>query len=179
MPLAVTLCLDQKTTAIVRRIWRALSETLDVHEIPDLGYAPHVTLAVIEAETIAPSIEAALLGIAGAARRLPITFTGFDTFPGPPPVVWLAPAVTTSLLDLHDRVCAALKTVPVHPHYLPKTWMPHVTLSQTDRQGATGIVEAVMADWAGPVQGESDRIELLSFPPIAIMRSLALRPASD
>lgn len=178
MSLAVTLRLDTAAAGPVERIWHGLAERLGVREVLDLGYHPHITLAVIEAEVLPAAVEEALFTVADGVPRLPVNLAGFGIFPDPPATVWLAHAVTSELLALHERVTAALRPVPVRPHDLPRAWLPHVTLSQTDRHPPARILEAAVALWGGPIRGEAGRLELVAFPPAVIRRSQVLIAAS-
>ncbi|GLS22636.1 hypothetical protein GCM10007874_56560 [Labrys miyagiensis] len=174
MSLAVTLRLDAAAAGPVERIWHGLAEQLGVREVLDLGYHPHITLAVIEAAALPAVVEEAVFAVADGVPPLPVNLAGFGIFPDPPPTVWLAPAVTSELLALHERVTMALRPIPIRPHDLPRAWVPHVTLSQSDRHPPARILEIAMALWGGPIRGDTGRIELVAFPPAVIRRSQAL-----
>ena len=79
--------------------------------------------------------------MAADTRTLLISLAGLGVFPDPPAVVWLAPAVTSDLLILHERIAMALRPVPVRPHDLPRARVPHVTLSQSERHPPARTVE--------------------------------------
>jgi 2'-5' RNA ligase superfamily protein len=58
--------------------------------------------------------------------------------------VWLAPAVTSALLERQEAVAgAALEAgAEVHPHYLPGDWLPHLTLAPRLRLDTLPVVAA-------------------------------------
>ncbi|WP_426956455.1 2'-5' RNA ligase family protein [Muricoccus radiodurans] len=110
-------------------------------------------------------------------EALPLLIAGLGVFPGGPPVVWAAPAVTVRLLSLHDSLCTALAPFPVHPHYRPGSWVPHVTLSQAGVTTAARAVEIAMSAWDGPIEGRLDRVELVRFRPVSVLWGCALQPS--
>jgi 2'-5' RNA ligase len=102
---------------------------------------------------------------------MPVTLAGLGVFPGNPPVVWAVPAVPVELFEWHRALHAALSPLSVHPHYRPGSWVPHVTLGQP---AATAAIEAALAVWDGPLTALLDRVELVRFPPAAVLRSIVL-----
>jgi 2'-5' RNA ligase len=130
MPYAVTLHLDPAAAARVQRMWHALADLTGEDDALRLGYPPHLTLAVLPDTVPAPSIKAAVLRVAAVWDALPVTLAGLAVFPGTPPVLWAAPVPSNSLLARHGMLHAALAPLPVHPHYRPGGWVPHVTLSR-------------------------------------------------
>ena len=177
MPLAVTLCLDPAAAGRVERLWQALFDRLGEDDTRSLGYRPHVTLAILPDSAPLAPLDAAVRILATAAEAaIPITLSGLAVFPGTPPVLWAAPAPTRRLLALHARLLAALDTLPVHPHYRPGAWVPHVTLAKNSRADAHALLQAALPAWDGPVHGLLDRIDLVRFRPVEVLHSEALGP---
>src|SRR3954451_22660067 len=120
MPLAATLVLDEAGAAPVRAMWQALAAAGLARDALELGYPPHLTLAVWEAAPEAAALAALAAGWAALALRR----AGFGVFPGGG--LWLAPVVTSELLARHAALHAALPGLASHPHYAPGAWVPHV-----------------------------------------------------
>ena len=57
--------------------------------------------------------------------------------------------------------------------------MPHVTLSKKGQPSAARAVEIVASVWEGPVSARLERIELVRFRPVQVLRSEALKPRSQ
>ena len=63
----------------------------------------------------------------GRWRALPISLSGIGISPGLSSIIFAAPVVTLDLLALQTDLVDGTG-LPVHPHYRPGTWVPHVTL---------------------------------------------------
>jgi 2'-5' RNA ligase len=178
MPYAVTLRLDPAAAARVERIWHALADLTGEDDAPRLGYPPHLTLAVLPDTAPAPSVEAAVSRMAAAWDALPVTLAGLAVFPGTPPVLWAAPVPSDDLLARHGMLHAALAPLPVHPHYRPGGWVPHVTLAAAGRSPAARMLDAALSAWEGPIEGRLGRIEFVRFRPVVVLRGEDLPPAT-
>lgn len=60
MALAVSLLFDGATTAAVEALWQRLAEAGISKSMLDLGYSPHVTLTVVQDETLADELRSKL-----------------------------------------------------------------------------------------------------------------------
>lgn len=176
MPYALTLRLDEAAAARVARLWHAVAEAGDDGALR-LGYGPHITLAILPDGIDAEALATAGFATARGWDALPVTLAGLGVFPGEPAVVWAAPVATEALLARQRALHAALAAFPVHAHYQPGAWVPHVTLSKDGGAPASRIVEAATAAWDGPISGWLDRLELVRFRPVEILRSVALQAA--
>jgi hypothetical protein len=82
------------------------------------------------------------------------------------------PVTTAALLARQAGLVAAVPDAAPHAHFVPGHWVPHVTLGRT---GATGRAMKVLAPrWPGPLSGRLDRLELVRFRPVAVLRSVPL-----
>ncbi|MBN8875741.1 MAG: 2'-5' RNA ligase family protein [Rhodospirillales bacterium] len=174
MPFAVTLPLDEAAASEVERLLDALVARTGADDVVGLGYRPHITLAILP-ETAPPAgIEAATFAVAAGWARFPLVLAGLGVFPGTSPVIWVAPIVTADLLTRHAELHAALAAFDVHAHYAPAAWVPHVTLTKEGAVSAGRAIEAVSSAWRGPINATIDRVELVRFRPVDILRSEAL-----
>lgn len=175
MPYALTLRLDEHAAARVARLWRAIAAQVGDDGALRLGYGPHITLAVLPDGIDAAAVAAAGFAAARGWDALPVTLAGLGVFPGEPAVVWAAPVATEALLARQCALHAALAGFPVHAHYQPGAWVPHVTLSKDGAAPADRVIAAASAAWDGPISGLLDRLELVRFRPVEILRSAALQ----
>jgi len=175
MPYAVTLPLDDAAASDVQRMLAALASQIVANDVMRLGYRPHVTLAIMPDAAPVADIEEATFKVAGKWESFPITLAGLGVFPGTPAVVWAAPIPTTMLLARHAELHGALTLFDVHEHYAPGAWVPHVTLTKEGSVPAGRSVEVVAGAWRGPIGSTIERVELVRFRPVSVLRSEALR----
>ena len=172
MPYAVTLPLDDTAASHVERMWRVLAdETGD--DAVRLDYVPHVTLAILPDPAPREAIEEATFKVVERWGALSTALTGVGVFPGAPPVIWMVPVVTESLLARHASLHEVLAPFFVHPHYRPGAWVPHVTLSEQGPSPVGQVVELVASVWEGPINVCLERVELVRFKPVEVLRSQA------
>jgi 2'-5' RNA ligase len=128
---ALSVCLlpDQAGERAVRRLWTRLEES----GVPTLlshthgRHLPHLTLASLTSYRL-DALRPALTALP-AADHLGTRVDALGSFRRSR--VWLAPAVTSTLLERQTAVVAAAvrSGAAVHPHYRPGDWLPHVTLA--------------------------------------------------
>ncbi|MDI3306275.1 MAG: 2'-5' RNA ligase family protein [Acetobacteraceae bacterium] len=174
MPYAVTLRLDAASAASIEAMWRALAEAGLDDGCLRPGYPPHVTLAVYPDDAPVPQLDATVMLLAKEWDIMPIELAGLGIFPGPDPVLWVAPVPTAGLLACQAALVAALHGLRCDGHYRPGHWMPHVTLG---RVGAAARALEILAPlWPGAMTGRLERLDLVRFRPVTVLRSLALGP---
>jgi 2'-5' RNA ligase len=167
---AFCLLLDDRSEAAVRSLWQALVSAGAGDHMLQLGYPPHLSLAVLDAEPPRDAVETAFAGVADTAA-IELKLGGARRFDGTT-IVWLAVDAGDALRDLHHRVSALLPEKAVREHYRPVVWTPHVTLQMTgDVDRALAIANAA---WPEPISARFTTIELVQFPPVAVLNSLAL-----
>ncbi len=172
MPFAITLRFDTATAPVIAAMWRTLAAAGIDSDQHDLGYAPHITLAVYADAAPAAMLRDALEHATTGWDRLPVTLAGFGIFPGPAAIIWAAPVVTQALLARHAALHAALPGLTPHAHYRPDAWVPHVTLSGALADPAAAL--ALLQPHWRPVTGLLDRIDLVRFRPVDVLFSRAL-----
>lgn len=171
MPLAITLCLDPTSSAAVEAMWRKLAADGIDADRDELGYPPHITLAIYPDETPVHRLSTALEAACRSWEPLPIRLSGLGAFPGDGTVLWAVPVVTAELLDRHRTVQNALSDFNNHALYRPEAWVPHVTLSGPLRDPGAALT-ALLSNWK-PITGFLDRVDLLRFRPVKVLQSLA------
>ena len=153
----------------------ALADQAVADDVMRLGYRPHVTLAIMPDTAPVAGIEKATFEVAAKWASFPMTLAGLGIFPGTPAVVWAAPIPTTILLTRHAELYEALTPFGVHEHYAPGAWVPHVTLTKEGSVLAAKSVEVAAGAWRGPIAITIERVELVHFRPVNVLRSEALR----
>ena len=161
MGLAVSLLFDGATTAAVQALWERLAEAGISTSMLDLGYAPHLTLTVVQDEALADELQGKLSQQAwGDALDVEIGPT--DRFDGTE-VVWLGCA-GDRLSALQRDVCTLVSLGDIEPHYRPETWVPHLTLQTSgDAEAARAIASRL---WPGKIKAQAVAVELVRFRPV-------------
>ncbi|MGV3577125.1 MAG: 2'-5' RNA ligase family protein [Devosia sp.] len=161
MALAVSLLFDGATTAAVEALWQRLAEAGISTSMLDLGYSPHVTLTVVQDETLADELQSKLQRRAwGGVLDVEIgpvgRFDGTD-------VVWLG-CSGHRLRAMQRDVCSLVSHDDIEPHYRPESWIPHLTL-QTSGDAAAGWA---LADhiWPTQTRAKATVVELVRFRPV-------------
>jgi 2'-5' RNA ligase len=172
MPFAVTLRLDCSSGVLIEDIWRVLAaEGLDSDRL-QLGYAPHVTLGIYPDDVGADLLLAGLSKVVVGWRALPVVLSAIGIFPGPSSIIWAAPVVTRDLLAVQAGLLDALADLPVHPHYRPDAWVPHVTLTGLVLDPGRAV-NALLRHWR-PIVGVLDQVDLVRFRPVEVLQSHVL-----
>ena len=146
MTLAVCLLLDDRSEAAVRRLWRRLEDA----DVPTLlththgHHVPHLTWAALRSydlDDVRTALEALPEG-----SPLVLHLDAFGTFRRSR--CWLAPAVTTSLVERQAAVVAAVSETgaELHQHYRPGAWVPHLTLAPRLHLSDLATVAALVYD---------------------------------
>ena len=180
MPYAVTLRLDAGAAEPISAMWRALADAGLHDDSLALGYPPHVTLTIHPDGVDAARIGAAMARCATSWNAIELRMAGFGVFAAPAPVLYLAPVVTPALLLRHQALAEALSDLPCDPHYRPGAWVPHVTLAKGGPAAEAGwmgrALDHLAPLWSGLRPGRAERLELVHFRPVAVLRSLVIQP---
>jgi 2'-5' RNA ligase len=155
-------------------MWRTLFEKGIDTDYRRIGYPPHITIAIYPDVTPEDVLRAAADKLSRRWKELPFTLSGFGIFPEPSATIWAAPVVTEALLARHADLHAALPGLMTDPHHQPGAWMPHITLSGPIRD-LPAALKALLPLWQ-PINGVLDRLDLVHFPPVAVLQSYDLSP---
>ena len=122
-------------------------------------HVPHLTLASLTSYDL-DAVRAALSALP-PAEPFVSRVGGLGIFPRSR--VWLAPAVTSSLLREQERVVDAVLATgaDVHPHYRSGTWLPHLTLAPRLRLDQLPVVAGKVNE-VMPLTAAFPRLALVS-----------------
>ncbi|WP_417308162.1 2'-5' RNA ligase family protein [Devosia sp.] len=168
MALALSVRFDAATSAVVAEVWAAFDQHGISSDMVQLGYPAHVSLLVLDDESLAGELSEGLASLAG---KVPASVTLGDVrqFPGTS-VVWLE--CLGELTGLHDAAAAMVPSQKIWPHYRKGSWTPHVTL-QVDGD-VSRAMDFATANWHPGRTAYPTLLELASFPPVVVLESLAL-----
>jgi len=167
VPYAVELYFDEATDEAVRAIWHRLADAGISTGALVNGARPHISLGGCQ-ELDATRFRSALMSFAHKSPPLEFALASVGVFPTAEGVVFLAPAVTRDLLNLHEAIHTVFAEYAVSPWtlYLPGNWVPHCTLALNLPQDRIAAAVDLCRDAALPIQGRFERVGLTQFPPL-------------
>ena len=127
MAYAVSLLFNPEMADAVSERWMCLADAGLSRSMLDLGYPPHVTLAVFD-RPIGETAVAALDHVFENVDQMAVTLTAVETFGPGSGVCYAALAPSPDLMRLHAMTVAAIGE-GCRPHYQPGGWTPHCTLA--------------------------------------------------
>jgi 2'-5' RNA ligase len=171
MPYSVELRFDQDLAERVRALWRALEQIGAGSFRPGGEPVPHISLAVYDdgAEVDELAVSRLVDRLATRCATTEIAFASFGVFPTEENVLFLAPVVTPTLLDLHANYHGMAEELGANcrAHYLPDRWVPHCTLAmQGSMVDALDGLGHLASRWQ-PFGGMICSAALIRVPPLA------------
>jgi len=179
MPCATTLYFDLETDAAIRRIWQAIEDAGLPSSMLNLGYRPHLTLAVCESMNL-EALRGELPRLVSSIRPVPLTFYGLGTFNIKEGVVFLGVTATQTLLDLHEQFwrLSVAHADGNHTYYQPGIWVPHITLGYGLQQDQVGQVITALLKIALPASGIATELVVTDVSPSGYVDLFAARLGS-
>lgn len=175
MAFAVSLLFNPDIADVVSRQWQRLAEAGLSRSMLDLGYPPHVTLAVSD-HLDTTTAAAALDEVFRRVKQIEATLTGIATFGPDSGVCYVALAPSSELHRLHESVLAVVGE-NCRPHYRAGRWTPHCTLAMNLPNAELDGARALLAgDWR-PLAGVFETADLVEFAPILGIKRWALPSA--
>lgn len=129
MPFAIELFFDPKLDMQILGLGQLLEKRGIPTTFATLGATPHLSLAVFD--SYGPQLHSALKKLSASFPVLRVKFSSLGTFPGKEGVLFLAPKIDGTLLEIHEILHRLLPDVAQGnwDYYLPEHWVPHCTLS--------------------------------------------------
>ncbi|MEW6641355.1 MAG: 2'-5' RNA ligase family protein [Pseudomonadota bacterium] len=178
MAYAISLLLDDKAADRIRWHWELLAATKLSRSMLELGYAPHLTLAVYDELDVAAAQDA-LDHVFAGRPALDVALTVVETFASSG-VIYAALAESVELKQLQADVAAALPGTE-RPDYRPQGFTPHVTLATGLSPTSLELARRLFEQYWGSFAGCCEIAELAEFVPVVSLKRWALvreRPSS-
>src|ERR1700709_440682 len=102
MPFAIPLCLDPASAAFIEHLWQSLAAQGIDTDRRDLGYTPHITLAIYPDDVSPGALQTVFEHVTGPP--VTVTLSGVGVFPGPIRTRPRIPPVPRDLLRLQASV---------------------------------------------------------------------------
>lgn len=140
-----------------------------------MGDRPHVSLAVF-AEVDMPCLKELCREFASALPPFPVSLPAIGSFPTADNVLFLSPAPTLQLLQVHQDFHNRLKCSHMHSssYYHPGKWMPHCTLELELPAEQFSLAFKTAHDLFTPIKGKFASLGIVSFRPIQYMAEYQL-----
>ena len=176
--LGITLC----ASSAAKTFWDHVDEASALEDVPSirrLGYRPHLTLT--RYSMIEPSVLRKGMEVFDGQAAISLNFDRVEFFDVEPLVLWLAPRRDQRLLDLHRRLHAALEPeAPLcDPHYAPARWKPHLTVAMAIPASRRSDAFKLASRSIDAFELTFDRVDCVSWPPVKVLRTLALTEEED
>ena len=159
MPFVVELYMDESTDAAVRQVWQEIAEAGLSSDMIKSAFQPHVSLAVYQDIDIL-DFKRDMEAFAKTVPPFALDLASIGTFPTDEGVVFLAPTVTGTLLDVHDMLHEALAhhQRTVSNYYIPDRGTPHCTVAIGLKPEQVSAAIEVCRKAPLPLSGRFERI---------------------
>lgn len=136
---------------------------------------PYLSLAVFD-DVDESAVGEAASSFAAATRVVEITITGLGIFPNENPVIYASVLASAALMGLQKSLYDGFGDLAkrMRPTYVPGSWVPHISLSITDRLGLSTDVETLMSHRVRGVYRCSTLL-LVTGPPAAVVERFELQ----
>lgn len=174
MAYAVSLLLDAASSSTIRTYWDRLAGANVSRAMVELGYPPHVTLAVYDTlDCNAASV--ALDRVFTGQPTLDFALTLLETFGAESGVLYAALAETDELRQLQSDVVTAIAG-DCRVHYQPQHWTPHCTLATGLSAAKLDATQRLLRQYWQSRPGVFQAAELVEFVPVTSIRRWELAP---
>ena len=165
MRVALSLWFDEALERQIYELWQQVEQKGISSILYDGRFRPHITLGIWEFPDH-ENIIAPLRKLLSDVPPLQIRFESVGNFPGTEGVVFLAPIVTATLINLHSKVfsLASAKGDSVSEYYRPGAWVPHCTCAYKISPSEVLTATQVCLQQALPLEGEAASLGIIQTP---------------
>jgi len=174
MSFSIELHFDEKSNLIIRNMWKKLRERGISAYMDQYGGFPHIALAVFDDIDIL-EMERLIEKAAENESMFTVKMPSLGIFPSSESVLFLSPAASASLINLHAKLHRTLKdTEGKWEYYLPDFWVPHCTLGMNiPKSKLHDALDAIVEDYE-PLDVRIETIQLVEFNPVKLVKSFKL-----
>lgn len=167
---AINLRSDHVSAGEIEHLWDQIAGFEDAPSMRELGYRPHVTLAIydtpkIDAATAWRAIREAVEG----APALQLQFSRIKWFSDPRFVLWAEPERNESLFRWHAAIAAAINPAHCREHYRPGAWVPHCTLGTRILDARRDDAMTFARSFERRFNVVFDFVDCATFPPVQVV----------
>lgn len=176
MGFAVEMYFDERTEMALRDLRGVLTAAGVKPVLDEMGDRPHISLAVfsqIDPDDMLEELEE----FAGRVEQMGITLSAIGAFATAEAVLFLTPAMSRELLEVHGEFHEMLAEMKWHAHayYLPEKWVPHCTMAQNVEGEKMGMAFEVLRKAFRPISGKIVEMGLVRFRPVVSLGKFLLQ----
>ncbi len=176
MSYAVVFYLDPSKAAPLQAVIDELGSKNIAPYMHNIQLPPHITLAIYD-ELECQACEQKIAAFAKEVQGVDLLFSSIGIFDNTNPVVFAAPTLTHTLLDLHQRLHTLLEDEAHHPWeiYQPGLWVPHCSLAvEFSPQNLFKALE-ICLQLELPLQVPVSTVGVMQFEPLAPLYDYPLK----
>jgi 2'-5' RNA ligase len=161
----ITAYFDDNTNRMLQAYIDRIAQATGNNFMTDNHVPPHLTLSAIEAreaKTLATGFDL----LEGKIKATPIRIVTVGQLL--PYVMYVAPVLDRSLLELQESVSNAFKTIPetmISKYYQPYSWFPHITLAKKLQKDQMQAAFCIMQEKFQPIKGVITKVDLAKVNP--------------
>lgn len=175
MSFSIELHFDEKSNLIIRNMWKKLRERGISAYMDQYGGFPHIALAVFNDIDIL-EIERLIKKVIEDESMFNIKMSSLGIFPSNESVLFLSPAASATLINLHSKLHGVLKEIEGKwDYYLPDFWVPHCTLGMNIAKSKIHDALDVIIEDYEPFDAKVETIQLVEFNPVKLVKSFRFR----
>lgn len=174
MQAVLQLFFNKDTDAFFRSLWQKVKNADLPNPLLERGATPHITLSFgndVNVDSLVSSLDKKLSG----KSTFELTFVSLSTFANEKGVIFVAPIVTRTLLNLHREVQQEMSYhASTSAHSQVDRWSPHCTL--TMQLSPPQLLEGfrLLGNLQLPVSGRGEQVSLLEYPNLKKLASWQL-----
>jgi 2'-5' RNA ligase len=135
VPNGIVTLLDPPHDAAIRSLWDEFQAQFGLQGVAMTPF-PHFSYHVADQYDI-PRLRETIASYTAQITTFSVQTTGLALFTGAQPVLYIPLVCSQALLDFHAdvwRICETCVVAGSHPYYQPNSWVPHITVAQSDIQ---------------------------------------------
>ncbi len=174
MQAVLQLFFDEDTDAFFRSLWQKVKDAGLPSPLLEIGATPHITLSFgdnVNVDSLVLSLNRRL----SEKSTFELIFVSLSTFANEKGVIFVAPVVSRTLLDLHREVQHEMSNhASTNAHSQLDRWFPHFTL--TMQLSPPQLLEGfrLLGNLQLPVSGRGVQVSLLEYPNLKELASWQL-----
>lgn len=177
---AIELGFAPKASAKISKIGVAIAAAGLHSEFLGDENKPHLTLASFESKVDVETLSTVTVAFARTLSPFDIAFTSLAQFATSQNTIYLAPLVTTNLMDMYQNFQVRLAAAELEPgfYHRPGSWVPHTTITMKGPKAELGPTMEIVRK--APVFNRPmrlDHINLVWYSPFKLIKRFELQEA--
>jgi 2'-5' RNA ligase len=167
--IAVEIYFDETGEKHIRHLMAILTERGIPPVLDQLGFRPHVSLAVFPAVEV-EAVTSVVQDFTQSTGTFSLAFSHLGAFSTAEGVVFLAPTFTERLRHLHQAFHARLSRAGLvsSPYYEPDRWVPHCTVTTDIDPTQMSLAVQTLVEEFEPFEVQCLSLGVITFRPVTL-----------